>query len=224
MRITSMRTIRHCLRDFKELLSIILMIIEIIRKVLQIHSVPRRVQSGPQRGPLTQDRFLMYVGSCEGTFTDFDKTLALYQYLSMKNLIFTFLMFLSATTNAKEIAFSFDDVPLSSSKHFTSNARTAELIRKLKILDIPTAIIFANPCRGKPDSTFAQLKKYKDAGHMIGNHTCSHPRLDNVGFDEYASDAEKGERSYDDICWSYNTIKAGIRYCASFYIGQKKVS
>ena len=40
----------------------------------------------------------------------------------------------------------------------------------------------------------SQLKKYKDAGHLIENHTCSHPRLDEVGFKIFSEDAEKGDQ------------------------------
>lgn len=56
-------------------------------------------------------------------------------------------------------------------------------------------MIFANPCKGDDSaSTLAQLKKYVDAGFLIGNHTCSHPRLDDVGFADYSKDTEKGDR------------------------------
>lgn len=56
-------------------------------------------------------------------------------------------------------------------------------------------MIFSNPCKGNSlESTLKQLQLYKDNGHLIGNHTCSHPRLDDVGYDEYTKDIAKADR------------------------------
>lgn len=106
-------------------------------------------------------------------------------------LIFIILIF-SLNAFSKEIALTFDDAPVSSSKHFESSARTAELIKKLKTLQVPEVMIFANPCKDK--NSISQLKKYVDAGHLVANHTCSHPRLDDVGFSDYSKDAEKADQ------------------------------
>jgi peptidoglycan/xylan/chitin deacetylase (PgdA/CDA1 family) len=110
-----------------------------------------------------------------------------------KAFLLAVLLFLSYESFAKEIALTFDDAPVSSSKHFESSLRTDELIRKLKLLKVPEVMIFANPCKDEKASG-AQLKKYVDAGHLMGNHTCSHPRLDDVGFSEYSKDAEKADQ------------------------------
>lgn len=97
-----------------------------------------------------------------------------------------------STSFAKEIAFSFDDAPVRSSQHFESGERTDELIRKLKLLKVPAVMIFANPCKDQKTS-ISQLKKYIDAGHLVANHTCSHPRLDDVGFGNFVKDVEKAD-------------------------------
>lgn len=55
--------------------------------------------------------------------------------------------FLSLLVQAKEIALSFDDAPMSSSKYFETQERTDELIRKLRSLKIPPVLIFANACK-----------------------------------------------------------------------------
>ncbi len=97
--------------------------------------------------------------------------------------------------SAIEIALSFDDAPFHSSAHFKSADRTAELIKQLKKLNIPPVMIFAAPCRGKDTSiSVLQLKTYVDAGHLIANHTCSHPRLDDVGYDQFTKDIAHGEK------------------------------
>lgn len=104
--------------------------------------------------------------------------------------VLTCLLSLTNLVDAKEIALTFDDAPVSSSKLFQSQLRTNELVRKLKQLNVPSVMIFANPCNGIDEtSMLAQLKVYQEAGHMLGNHTCSHPRLDDVGFEQYSKDA-----------------------------------
>ncbi len=95
---------------------------------------------------------------------------------------------------AKEVAFTFDDVPFDSTLHYESNQRTEELIRKLRKLGLPSAVIFANPCKGKDEtSTLQQLTKYRDAGHFIGNHTCEHPRFDDIGFEDFSSNIKRAD-------------------------------
>lgn len=113
----------------------------------------------------------------------------------MISRIFTCVIFLAyfEFSLAKEIALSFDDAPVGKSKHYTSSDRTEELIRKLKILMVPEVMIFANPCKDKKNG-ISQLKKYVDAGHLIGNHTCTHPRLDDVGYESYSKDAEMADQ------------------------------
>lgn len=109
----------------------------------------------------------------------------------MKYVVIFFLM--SAPAFAKEIALSFDDAPVSSSHHFESGKRTDELIKKLKALNVFGTMIFANPCKDDANA-ISQLKRYVEAGHSIANHTCTHPRLDDVGFEVYSKDAEKADK------------------------------
>ncbi len=111
----------------------------------------------------------------------------------MWSFIFLFILF-SPLISSKEIAFTFDDAPMPDSNHFKSVARTEELIKKLNELNVPPVMIFANPCKGNNRSaTIEQLKKYQTAGHLIGNHTCSHLRLDDVGYPKYSKDAESAD-------------------------------
>ncbi len=96
---------------------------------------------------------------------------------------------------SKEIALSFDDAPFKSSLFFETTNRTKTLIEKLKALHVPPAIIFANPCkRTNEQEVLAQLKLYKNAGHILANHTCSHLRLDETTFEDYVKDIEKADK------------------------------
>jgi len=113
----------------------------------------------------------------------------------MKLIILTATLIASAEIQAKEMALSFDDSPMATTKHFETNERTDKLIQKLKELNAPSVMIFANPCKRNESSTVIdQLKKYRAAGHFIGNHTCSHPRLDDVGFNEYSQNAAQADK------------------------------
>ena len=109
--------------------------------------------------------------------------------MSIFILVFTFISWVSVISFGKEIALTFDDAPRKSTPHFETHARTTALIQKLKDLNVPPVMIFANPC-SRPDQkdVLAQLKAYRDAGHLVGNHTCSHPHLDEVGLEAFKAD------------------------------------
>lgn len=115
--------------------------------------------------------------------------------MSLCHLAFLIILSLSFYAQAKEVALSFDDAPSKTSQHFNSIDRTNELVRKLNELQVPPTMIFANGCKGENlEAMRRQLTKYTDAGHLIQNHTCSHPRLDKVGFKVFSEDVEKGEQ------------------------------
>lgn len=110
---------------------------------------------------------------------------------------FLFLLLLPLCLEAKEIALSFDDAPMGSSYHFSASERTDELTKKLD--GLPPAMVFVNACKG-----IKEIKKYREHGHLIANHSCSHPRLDEVGYEKYVQDIKKG----DDLL-------------SPFFVGQK---
>lgn len=120
-------------------------------------------------------------------------------------MCFYYLSFLVALgfpilASAKEVALSFDDAPNASSLHYTSSDRTSDLIRKLTALHVPQVMVFANPCKGEDfSSTQKQLKGYTEAGHLIGNHTCSHPRFDKVGYIAFSEDAKKADELLEPL-------------------------
>lgn len=110
----------------------------------------------------------------------------------MKYIFLSLLISLSA--KAKEIALTFDDTPMPTTQHFDTFARTDALIKSLKSLNVPPVMIFANPCKREDlSSVMSQLKKHRNAGNFIGSHTCSHPRLDDVGYAEYVKDTKKAD-------------------------------
>lgn len=108
-------------------------------------------------------------------------------------ILFILIMFTNAVS-AKELAFTFDDAPVGTTKHFQSEERTLALVNKIRNLKLPSVMTFANPCKRKDtQSVLKQLRIYTDNGHRIGNHTCSHPRLDDVGYQEFTREIAEAE-------------------------------
>lgn len=111
----------------------------------------------------------------------------------MKVVFFVFT-FACVLASGKELALTFDDAPYPSSTHMDSLERTKLYVKKLKELNVPSVMIFSNPCKGSnPTAALAQMKLYVDAGHKMANHTCSHPRLDDVGVEDFTKDARKAD-------------------------------
>lgn len=104
------------------------------------------------------------------------------------------LLFFTISAQAKEIALTFDDAPGDATLHFQPKDRTNRLLAELKKANVPPVIIFANPCNGDgPALNQVQLKKFKNAGHIIGNHTCTHPRFDEVDLEKFIADTARAE-------------------------------
>lgn len=117
----------------------------------------------------------------------------------MKIFLLTFLLSTSVFAQ-KELALTFDDAPGDVTLHFRPQERTSLLIKKLKNLNFPPVIIFANPCNGDgPASNLVQLKEFKAAGHIIGNHTCRHKRVDDLGSLKFMEDTLEADLLLQDL-------------------------
>lgn len=113
--------------------------------------------------------------------------------------IFIFIVLVNAQTK-KSIAVTIDDLPYQHNSQFTSEEQlefNKQIITTLKEYNIP-AIGFVN--EGKLfqeeilDSVKLEIiKMWLDAGFELGNHTFSHPNINNISFDEYKTDILKGE-------------------------------
>ncbi|WP_413574676.1 polysaccharide deacetylase family protein [Bdellovibrio sp. HCB290] len=112
-----------------------------------------------------------------------------------------------SVASAKEVALTIDDAPLSGGLIYSGPKRTSRFIDVLKKEKIQAAF-FCNPSRLNQDDGAARLTRYANAGHIIANHTFSHPSLNQVTASEYAKEIERAE----SILSSYSTFKKWFRF------------
>jgi len=115
-------------------------------------------------------------------------------------LLAAFLALLALATPAhaqKRIAFSFDDVPRRPGGFMTVEQRTTRLIAALRHLGIRQAAFFINPGHLlEPYGAGGERRigRYVRAGHVIANHSYSHPSLSEIGATAYLTDLDRAAR------------------------------
>lgn len=118
--------------------------------------------------------------------------------IPMKRMTIVLMLFtalFSSISSAKEIALTFDDAPRGDTPLLgTGEERTRLLIENLKKADVPQVVIFANTHnfheRGK-----ARIDRYVKAGHLIANHTHSHPNVLKTELGDYVSDIRRAHET-----------------------------
>ncbi len=93
----------------------------------------------------------------------------------------------------KMIALSFDDVPRARGAFFTPDERTQRIVVELKEANAPQAVFFVNPgAIGHGDGVGGaeRIAAYVAAGHVIANHSNSHPRLSTTDTAAYLADID----------------------------------
>ncbi len=96
----------------------------------------------------------------------------------------------------KRIALSFDDVPRKAGAFFTPAERSQRLIAALRQAGVRQAVFFVNPGHlDQPDGAGgeARIMAYVAAGHLIANHSFSHPHLRQFSAADYLADIDKAE-------------------------------
>lgn len=95
----------------------------------------------------------------------------------------------------KRIAFTFDDVPRRAGAFLTPDVRTKRLIAALRRSGVAQAAFFLNPGNIAPDdrSAAARIAAYVAAGHVIANHSATHPALSDVSAEVYLADVDRAE-------------------------------
>lgn len=96
----------------------------------------------------------------------------------------------------RRIAFTFDDVPRRAGAFFTPNDRTRELIAALRRGGVRQAGFFVTTGNlQQPDGSGgeARIAAYVAAGHVIGNHSTTHPWLHRTAAEDYILDIDRAE-------------------------------
>ena len=102
-------------------------------------------------------------------------------------LIILILIGLSFKTYSKELAITFDDSPRSAEGYFDGPTRAKKLITNLKDHDIKQVAFFSVSKQLDKEGK-QRLNAYSDAGHIIANHTFSHPNINDMSLIDYKQD------------------------------------
>jgi len=96
----------------------------------------------------------------------------------------------------KRIALSFDDVPRQAGAFLAPDERTRKLIAALRKAGVRQAAFFVNPgnigAEGRGDGE-AHVRAYVAAGHVVANHSFSHPHLTGLTAEAYLADIDRAE-------------------------------
>jgi peptidoglycan/xylan/chitin deacetylase (PgdA/CDA1 family) len=107
---------------------------------------------------------------------------------------FLFLLILPLFIQAQQIAITFDDAPRGDGQLYTGLKRSEILLKKLEQYNVPQVAFFCVP--GNKDAVgILRLKMYGQAGHIIANHSYTHPQIADVGVEEYILDIKKADTS-----------------------------
>lgn len=97
----------------------------------------------------------------------------------------------------KRIAFSFDDVPRQTGAFLTPDGRTAMLVAQLRRAGIAQAGFFVTTAHLEAPwgaGGEARIAAYVAAGHVIANHSHTHPWLHRTAVPDYLADLDRAER------------------------------
>jgi len=100
-------------------------------------------------------------------------------------LIFLALFLIINLVHAKEIAITFDDSPRTAQGYFDGQTRAIKLIKALKDHQVEQ-VAFFSVSKNLNNEGLKRLQRYADAGHIIANHTHSHPNINSMTLNDYS--------------------------------------
>jgi peptidoglycan/xylan/chitin deacetylase (PgdA/CDA1 family) len=106
---------------------------------------------------------------------------------------FVLLAFAPGAAAQKRIALTFDDAPRAVGAFFTKQERAKRLIAGLEEARVEQAAFFVNPGNVREAGDEALVGGYARAGHVIANHSFSHPHLNRLAVADYLADVDKAE-------------------------------
>ncbi|MCF6317934.1 MAG: polysaccharide deacetylase family protein [Proteobacteria bacterium] len=125
----------------------------------------------------------------------------------MKHKLLITLLCMNFITSAKEIAITFDDSPRFAKGYFDGPTRAKKLIETLKNHNVGQ-VVFYSVSKRLNEEGIKRLQSYSDAGHIIANHTHSHPDFNKLSLKEYAKDFSIA----DTLLSQFETFKKLFRF------------
>jgi peptidoglycan/xylan/chitin deacetylase (PgdA/CDA1 family) len=112
------------------------------------------------------------------------------------------------------ISITIDDVP--NTRKFQQDNFQSDLLTKLDSIEIPITIFINEGLIYKTDSfnkNFKLLNDWIQPNYVtVGNHTFSHSRYSDVGFDSFKIDIEKGESITRELTKKHNKLLSYFRF------------
>jgi peptidoglycan-N-acetylglucosamine deacetylase len=100
----------------------------------------------------------------------------------------------AAGDGTKRIALSFDDAPRGPGAFLDVDVRPQLLTAALKRAGVKQAVFFTNPGRiDASNQAEAQLRDYVRAGHVLANHTATHPVLSDISAERFLADIDAAQ-------------------------------
>ena len=124
------------------------------------------------------------------------------------NYLFPILLTcLSNCLIAKELAITFDDSPRIAKGYFDGPTRAKKLIQNLKDHQVEQVAFFSVSKKIDTEGE-KRLQAYSDAGHIIANHTHSHPDFNKLTLEQYLDDFSQA----DLYLSQYNSFRKFFRF------------
>lgn len=114
---------------------------------------------------------------------------------------------ISFSVYAKEVALTFDDAPMGDMSVYTGNERTKILIEVLERHKIKT-VFFSISSNLKKSNGLERMNKYETAGHLIANHTHTHPNFDETSIEQYIENFDTA----DKLLRKFKNFRPWFRY------------
>jgi len=127
--------------------------------------------------------------------------------LNLLALLLILLTTFSFNNYAKELAITFDDSPRFARGYFDGQTRAKKLIEALKSHNVEQ-VAFFSVGKNLDNEGINRLKLYADAGHIIANHTNSHPNFNQLALIDYQQDFIKAE----NLLKQFSTYKKLFRF------------
>lgn len=131
-------------------------------------------------------------------------------------LCFLLCLLAFSTQAQRQVAITFDDLPFVSELSLAhAQQSTARLLAQLPSATVPT-VGFVNEGfalrLGEVDARIAMLDAWLTAGHPLGNHTFSHPSLNNLSLDDFKTNFLQGEVMTDLLKKKHGQTTRYFRY------------